>query len=211
MAFAAALTIASLARAAAAQDAAKAVTTEEAVPVEPPPSTVAYLEYGVAFTADYAASGAFCKDPKIDCVLGSGGGIAIRAGYRAAGRWYFGGAYQLSKQDATKLYRLPILQELRGEARYYIDTGREAEPFITAGAGVAGYGDQWGVATWGPSAFFGPGLEVQLDRRILVGFLLSYRPIYLQEFQVTTNDEQRGPGIAHIIALELSLEVRDPL
>jgi hypothetical protein len=203
---------ASLAASAARADGPPApVATEEAIPVEPPPATVAYLEYGIAFTAQFATQGVFCTDPQIDCVLGAGGGIAVRAGYRAASPWYLGGTYEFSKQDSTKLFRLSILQQLRGEARYYIDTGREAQPFLSAGAGLAGYGDEWGVSTWGPAGFFGTGLEVQLDRRILAGFILSYRPIYLQEFQITSGDEQRGPGVAHIIALELSLEVRDPL
>jgi hypothetical protein len=184
--------------------------TELAIPVEPPPITVAYLEYGVAFTAQFATSGAFCKD-SVDCVLGSGGGIAIRVGYRAASPWYFGGTFEFSKQDSTKLYRLAILKQLRAEARYYIDTGREAQPFLSAGAGVAAYGDQIDFATWGPAGFLATGLEVQLDRRILAGFILSYRPIYLQAFQVTAGDVNRGPGVAHMIVLELSLEVRDPL
>lgn len=208
-AIAAALLAASAARAEGPAAAAGAV--EEPIPVEPPPATVPYLEYGIAFTAQFATQGVFCKDPQIDCVLGSGGGIAVRAGYRGASPWYFGGTYEFSKQDSTKLFRLSILQQLRAEARYYIDTGREAQPFLSAGAGVAGYGDQWGVSTWGPAGVLGTGLEVQLDRRILAGFILSYRPIYLQEFQASSGDEQRGPGLAHVFALELSLEVRDPL
>src|SRR5262245_34226532 len=100
----------------------------------PPPSHVSYLQYGLSFTAELVASpGPMCDDafapeqglgprPPPVCIFGGGGGVAFRMGVRGTGPWYFGGAYEISKQDSTKLYRLAILQQIRGEARYYVDT-----------------------------------------------------------------------------------------
>ena len=176
------------------------------------PSKTTFLQYGVAFTAEFATPGSFCRDPQLDCVLGSGGGIAGRAGWRSAGPWYFGGAYELSKQDPTKLYQLAILQQLRGEVRYYIDTGRDIEPFASAGVGLAGYGNEWAISTWGPEAFAALGLEVQTSSGPLIGFAVGYRPIWLQQLTVSSGgDQSRGPGFAHMIGIDLTLEARDPL
>ena len=65
------------------------------------------------------------------CILGSGGGLAIRAGYRNPGPWYIGGAYEFTKMDSSNLYRLGIFQQLRFEMRYLLDTGYRASPYLT--------------------------------------------------------------------------------
>ena len=94
----------------------------------PPPTNIPYWQYGVSLVSEGVIdSGAICSDPKQPCIFGSGAGIAIRLGVRTAGPWYFGGAYELSKQDPNNLYRLAILQQLRAEARYYLDTGRDVQ------------------------------------------------------------------------------------
>src|SRR4051794_28792156 len=70
--------------------------------VAPPPLNVPYLQYGVALTGEFVMSpGGICDTPPNvrECILGSGGGVAARVGYRTAGPWYFGPAYELSKQD----------------------------------------------------------------------------------------------------------------
>jgi hypothetical protein len=195
---------------------ARAQTDEDAPLAATPPSPKTnFLQYGVAFVAELATQGAFCRDPQLDCILGSGGGIAFRAGFRSAGPWYFGGAYQLSKQDPTKLYRLATLQQLRAEARYYFDTGRDIAPFATGAVGVAGYGDEWAIATWGPQALIAVGIEIQSQSGPIISFSLGYHPMYLKSFEVsggaTGTDPTRGPGLAHMISLDVALEARDPL
>ena len=169
-----------------------------------------YLQYGVAFAVEIATSGAFCEDPQLNCILGSGGGIAGRAGLRTGSDWYFGGAYELTSQDPTKLYRLAILQQVRAEARRYWFRGLDTQPFIAAGLGVAGYGNEWSVSTWGVSGFVGVGVESQSKSGPVIAATVGYRPLYLQSF-LDTNGQSHGPGIAHMIALEVSLEAREPL
>jgi hypothetical protein len=189
----------------------------------PPPSNRTFVQYGVSFTGEFVASpGPLCNDaaPAASsgvgagatppCILGGGGGIAFRLGFRGNGPWYFGGAYESTKQDPNKLYRLAILQQLRGEARYYIDTGREWQPYGGGGLGLAGYGDEWTVDTWGPSAFTALGAEWQISRATLLGFGVSYRLMHFGRF-VDSSKTERPPGISQIVGLEVSLEGRDAL
>jgi hypothetical protein len=185
---------------------------EEQAPA-PPPAKGAFIQYGVAFTGEVMAShGPVCTDdPGTPCILGSGGGIAGRVGWRsAAAEWYFGGAYELSKHDPNKLYRLAILQQLRAEARRYFASGRDTQPFVMLGAGVAGYGNEWSIGTWGPTAFFGGGVEIQLKGGPLVNITLGYRPLYLKAF-VDSSTLSHDAGIAHFVGFEVAVEARDLL
>jgi hypothetical protein len=85
--------------------------------VQPPPTTIVYFQYGVALAAEIVSSpGPICDTPAAPCILGPGGGIAVRAGFRGAGPIYLGGAYELTKQDPSKLYRIALLQRVRAEA-----------------------------------------------------------------------------------------------
>ena len=81
-----------------------------------------WVQYGVSFVSEgRARAGDICpEDAKAPCILGSGGGLALRGGRRSQQGWYLGGAYSFSRQDASNLLRLPILQQARGEARYYL-------------------------------------------------------------------------------------------
>lgn len=177
----------------------------------PPPSNVVYLQYGVAITAEVvSAPGPICDNVSVPCIIGPGGGIAIRVGWRGTGPWYLGGAYEFSKQDPNKLLRLAILQQARFEGRYYFVSGRDTEPYLSSGAGVAGYGNEWGVDTWGPGGFGGIGIETQITRRTVVGVALAYRLMYFQSFR-DTSGAFRDSGITQLIGLDLVLEQRDPI
>jgi hypothetical protein len=177
--------------------------------VGPPDTRRAYLQYGLAFTVeDVLSAGPIC--PTSPCILGSGGGIAVRVGFRATERFYVGGTYELSKQEPNKLYLLGILQQVRAEGRWYFPTGNRTTPFVLAGAGLAGYGNEWSVDTWGPSAELGGGLEVQLSGGSLVALSVLYRPIYLRSF-VDSSMSQHGAGIAQFFGVELAVEAQDAL
>jgi hypothetical protein len=177
----------------------------------PPPTNVVYVQYGVALTAEaVSAAGPICDNVAVPCILGPGGGVAVRVGWRGIGAWYLGGAYELSKQDPNKLLRLAILQQARAEARYYFVSGRDTEPYLSGGLGVAGYGNEWGVDTWGPAGFLGLGLETQITRRTVVGVALAYRLLYFQKFTDTTG-APRDAGVAQLIGLDFVLEQRDPI
>ena len=177
----------------------------------PPPTNIVYLQYGVAFTSEVvSAAGPICDNVGVPCILGPGGGVAIRAGWRGTGAIYLGGAYELSKQDPHKLLRLAILQQARGEGRYYFISGRDIEPYVHGAAGVAGYGNEWGIDTWGPAVSLGAGVEAQITRRTVVGLALNYRFLYFQKFQDSAGAD-RAPGIAQLFGLDLVLEQRDPI
>jgi hypothetical protein len=179
--------------------------------IVPPPRGKPYIQFGVAFTVEGVVSaGPVCANVLDPCILGSGGGISMRVGWRPTENVYFGGAYEFSKQDPSRLYRLGILQQARAELREYIPTGRSLAPFLLAGLGVAAYGDEWTVDTWGPAATLGGGVEIELSGRALVGLSLAYRPIYLHAFEDSSTISHNA-GIAHFVGFELALEAQDAL
>lgn len=191
-----------------ADHAAVAEDLEEAAP---PPPHVVYFQYGVAFAAEQVADpGPMCASAALPCVLGAGGGIVVRAGWRDSGPLYLGAAYEVTKQDPNKLYRLALLQQARAEARYYFMTARVTEPYLAASAGVSGYGNEWSIDTWGPGGSVGAGLEYQITRRTVVGLALAYRLLYFGRFTDTAGST-RAPGIAQLIGLDFVLEQRDAL
>jgi opacity protein-like surface antigen len=177
--------------------------------VGPPDTRRSFLQYGLAFTIeDVVAPGPICSTSP--CILGSGGGIAVRVGFRGSERLYVGGIYELSKQEPNKLYLLGTLQQIRAEARYYFPTGHRVTPFARVGAGLAGYGNEWNVDTWGPSVEAGAGLEVQLSGGSLVAVSILYRPMYLHAF-VDSSTEAHGAGVAQFFGVEVAVEAQDAL
>jgi hypothetical protein len=170
------------------------------------------VQYGAALTAELLASpGAICPSgAAVPCVIGSGGGLAIRAGYRFHSPFYLGGAYEFSKQDAHKSITLAILQQARAEARYFLPFRGVYMPFLTAGTGAVAYGGQFSAETLGGMAFLGVGVELQLSRTAVMAFILSYRPILLLTWQDTARLE-RPTGILSMVGLELALEERVPI
>jgi hypothetical protein len=179
--------------------------------VPPPPSQHSSLQYGVALAAEIVASaGPACSQASAPCILGSGGGIVARAGWRPSEQLYIGGAYEMSKQDPHQLYRLAILQQVRAEVRIYFPTGRETSPFMLLCAGVSAYGnDWWPVDTYGPSGGLGGGLELQLGGPVLV-VSLAYRPMYFHTW-VDSSTLNHDGGFAHFVGLEASIEAQDNL
>ena len=180
----------------------------------PPPNNVEYFQYGVGLAVEQLASGAdVCA--KTPCVLGSGGGLAIRMGYRSRGPWYVGGAYEFSRQDSSNLLRLAILQQLRGEARYYLDAGNRLTPYGSLGFGAVFYGNEWNVSTAGPTLSAGLGLEFQVTQSTVIGGSLNYRAFLMHDWTDSSGpeitDKYLGFGLAHMIGFELTLELRDPL
>lgn len=176
----------------------------------PPPTNIVYFQYGVALAAEVVASaGPICDTPAAPCILGPGGGIAVRAGWRGAGPIYLGGAYEVTKQDPSKLYRLALLQQARAEGRYYFMNARVTEPYAALGLGVAGYGNEWGVDTWGPGGSLGFGVEYQVSQRTVIGMALNYRLIYFSRF-TDTSGAARDAGIAQLVGFDFVLEQRDP-
>jgi hypothetical protein len=196
-------------------EAADGVEESTELPAEskiPPPVGNPFIQYGVAFTTEFVATpGRMCSAAATQpCILGSGGGIVFpRIGWRSAGSWYVGVAYEVSKQDAFTLYRLPILQQFRIEARDYFLIGQVLTPFVGGSAGLAAHGNTWTVDTFGPDASLALGVEAQVSRGTVVGLALNYRTIYFKSF-TDSSTTFREAGLAQLIGLDLQLEVRDP-
>ena len=207
-----------LAGAAAAFTGATPAWAQDDASAAPAPITVHYLQYGVAVVAESVASaGDVCPDyPGAEpCILGSGGGLAVRVGYRSRGPWYVGGAYEFSRQDSSNLLRIAILQQLRAEFRFYFDKANRLTPYLGSGLGAALYGDEWGTDTGGVTTYLGGGLEFQITQSTVIGAALVYRPLLLRgwfdEAGQRRADQFLGFGLAHLVALELVMELRDPL
>lgn len=191
-----------------ADDSTAPATVANEVLAAPPSSGHSYLQYGVALAAEtVVSSGAICS--RVDnCIFGSGGGLAVRIGWRLDDYLFIGGTYEISKQDPDQLYRLGILQQLRAEGRRYFPTGREVAPFLLLGAGFGGYGNEWSVDTWGPTGTLGAGIEVELGGPVLV-VSAAYRPMYFHSWVVSSNDLQSG--IVHFVGLDIAVESKDRL
>jgi hypothetical protein len=184
---------------------------EEEAP-RPPPLHVEYAQYGVAIATELSLdSGALCpSDATNPCIVGSGGGLAIRGGYRSPGPWYYGGAYEFIKMDSGNLYRLGIFQQLRAEMRYHPDLGYRTAPYATWGLGAVAYGNEGGVETGGALIFGGGGVEFEVSRFAVVGLGVVYRPALLAGWTDTAG-QVREAGLVQFIGLEFMLEVRSEL
>lgn len=178
-------------------------------PSRPPPLHVEYVQYGVAVAVEMNISaGATCpENVRTPCILGSGGGLALRLGYRAPGPWYVGGAYEFVKMDSSNLYRLGIFQQVRAELRYLPDIGLRAAPFVTVGLGGMAYGNEWGVETGGGLVFAGAGVEIEVSRTALLGMNFVYRPVLVAPWRDTAG-QQRDLGVAQFIGFDFLLEIR---
>lgn len=177
----------------------------------PPPLHVEYIQYGVAIAGEsLLSSGGSCPDgAPTPCILGSGGGLVIRGGFRSAGPWYYGGAYQFIRTD-TNLYRLPIFQQLRAEMRYHPDTGTRVAPYLTWGVGGLLYGNEWGAETGGALAFGGAGVAFEVSRVALVGLGVAHRPMLIAGWTDTAG-QVRNTGLAQYLGFEFQLELRSEL
>jgi hypothetical protein len=186
-------------------------------PVRPPPLHVEYAQYGVALHALVNLdAGAMCgrgvNSPSTapgpaPCILGSGGGLVIRIGYRSPGPWYFGGAYSFAKMDSSNLFRLGIFQQLWAEMRYLPDTGYRVAPFATWGLGGVMYGNEWGAETGGAMLFVGGGFQFEVSRIAVVGIGVSYKPSLIAGWTDTAG-YVRPLGVAQFFGLDFQLEVR---
>lgn len=175
------------------------------------------LQLGFGLGAETVASAGNVCPPgaAAPCILRSGGGVTIRSGYRYASPWYFGGAYEFSRHDSSSVLRLAILQQLRGEMRYYLDSGQRTTPFLMAGLGAHLYGSDWAASTGGPLATLGGGVEFELSETTVVGAAVSYRMLFPRGWSDAAGQRRAdglfGFGLAHLVGLELILEVRDPV
>lgn len=185
--------------------------------VTPPPTSVEFIQYGVSLhTLTLLEGGDVCPDDApTPCIVGSGGGLGLRIGYRSRGPFYLGAAFQLSRLNSSNLLRLGIQQRLTAEGRYYFDRGNRLTPYLSGALGGALYGNEFAATAGGVALGLGTGLEYQISERTVVTLLPTYQPILFRRFTDSTGQERAaGPlgfGLAHWLAVQLVLEVRDPL
>jgi opacity protein-like surface antigen len=183
----------------------------------PPPTSVEYAQYGVSLhTLTLLDGGEVCPNgAPTPCIVGSGGGLGLRLGYRSRGPFYVGAAFQLSRLNSSNLLRLAILQRLTAEGRYYFDRGNRLTPYLLGGLGGAIYGNEWGASSGGAALSFGVGFEYQITERTVVTLLPAYQPVLFRRFTDATGQVRAaGPlgfGLVHWLAVQVVIEVRDPL
>ncbi|MCC6648631.1 MAG: hypothetical protein IT374_24070 [Polyangiaceae bacterium] len=174
-----------------------------------PRSVIDFVQYGAAFAAEtrLARSKVCPSGAEEPCILGSGGGVVLRAAHRDHHGYSIGGAYEFSKQDASNILNLPILQQLRAEGRLYLTQKTRTAPFLFAGLGAVGYGNEWALETWGGVATAGVGVAHECTREVFCGASLGYRAILLDGFRDKAG-QARPSGLSHFLAFEILLEVR---
>lgn len=182
----------------------------------PPPTSVEYLQYGVSLhTLTLLESGDVCPGDPSKCILGSGGGLGLRMGYRSRGPLYLGATFQLSRLNSSNLLRLAILQSLTVDGRYYLDRGDRLTPYLLTGLGGAIYGNEFSATTAGVALSLGFGVEYQISERTVVTLLPVYQPILFRRFtdalDRTLANGPLGFGLAHWLAVQVVIEARDPL
>jgi hypothetical protein len=185
-------------------------TPTESESVPPPPSPGDWLQIGAALISESVTSaGGICPGRAREaCILGSGGGVALRAGRRFQSGIWAGGVYAFSRHDAANLIKLPILQQLRFEARWYLRQGYRFAPYLTLGGGLGAYGSEWRAETFGPLGTVGFGGEMELTQQVYAGATIAYRALLLNDW-VDSAGQSRG-GVAHMIGVEVTLETRGP-
>ncbi len=186
---------------------------EPHVPPRPPsPLEVDYAQYGVALSGELLIdAGAICpSDATTPCIVESGAGPLLRGGYRPAGPWYIGGAYQFTKLESNNLYRLGIMQALYAEGRFYFDVGVRVTPYLTWAVGGAIYGNEFSAQTGGALTNLGAGFEFEVSRFAVVGLTASYEPVLFAGFQDSTTQE-RNAGVTQFAKLSLVVELRSEL
>lgn len=182
--------------------------------LDPFPSTGRYLSYGFAFHSEGSvATGNVC--PKVaseQCILGSGGGLSFGGALRTP-VYSLGAAYEASFHDSNNIYQRGVLQQLRGEwrlRRLGFDITDAIHPFVGAGGGIAGYGDNWSIATFGGAGHALVGAEWDLGVKVSMSLAVAYRLIYFRAFEDPSR-QHRPAGLAQFLGLQLGLELHEPL
>lgn len=182
--------------------------------LDPFPSTGQYLSYGASFYSEAKlGSGGLCPtDATTRCVLGGGGGIAFSGAYRLPS-YSLGAVYEVTFHDSNAVYQRGVLQQLRGEWRYrprFAVLYESINLFAGLGGGIATYGDDWGISTFGPSGHLTIGSEVDMGVKLSFVFSLAYRVFYFRQF-VDASGQDRPAGPVQMLGIQLGLELHDPI
>lgn len=182
--------------------------------LDPFPSNGRYLSYGFSFHSESLLfPGGVCpKSAQELCILGAGGGISFSGAIRTQST-SLGVVYEASFHDSNNIYQRGVLQQLRGEWRlrpHGWTIGDSINGIVGLGGGIATYGDNWTIATFGPAGHGFFGAEWDLGVKLSMTFLVSYRAIYFRAFDDPAF-QHRPAGLVHLLGLQLGLELHEPL
>jgi hypothetical protein len=181
--------------------------------LDPYPSVGRFITYSIGFPVEALLDpGVVCAHVLERCMIGGGGGIALGAAYRDGGT-SLGAVYEVTFHDSHSIYQRGVLEQIRGEWTLHSRSPllfEGVQPFLSAGAGFAVYGDNWAIATYGPIGSLGAGLELELGVKLTATASLAYRPIYFKRFSDAGGTE-RAAGFVHFLGLNFGLQLREPL
>jgi len=182
--------------------------------LDPYPSTGHFIDYGFSFASEALLfAGGICQQSlRENCVLGSGGGLEFAGFYRAPD-YSLGAVYEVTFHDSSNIYQRGVLQQMRAEWRVrprWLAISDDVVSFIGLGAGVAGYGDNWSISTYGPSAHFMIGGEIDLGVKVALVICIAYRALYFKSF-VDASGQDRPQGISQMLGLQLGIELHEPI
>lgn len=182
--------------------------------LDPFPSTGQYISYGASFFSEAKlGSGRLCPaDAKESCVLGGGGGLAFSGFYRGPSS-SLGAIVEVTFHDSNAIYQRGVLQQLRGEWRLrprWAVLYESVNGFASLGAGIAAYGDDWAIATFGPAGHIAVGAEIDLGVKLALVVGFAYRLMYFRQF-VDATGQDRPAGLTQMLGFQLGLELHDPL
>lgn len=181
--------------------------------LDPYPSVGRYVTYSIGFPVEALLDpGVVCAHALERCMIGGGGGIALGAAYRDGGT-SLGAVYEVTFHDSHSIYQRGVLEQIRGEWALHSRSPlifEGVQPFLSAGAGFAVYGDSWAIATYGPIGSLGAGIEIELGVKLTATASLAYRPIYFKRFSDASGQE-RPAGFVHFLGFNFGLQLREPL
>ena len=145
-------------------------------------------------------------------MLGGGAGISLSGAYRVPG-YSLGAVYEVTFHDSHAIYQRGSLQQARGEWRlrpHFALIGESIAGFVSVGAGIAAYGDNWALSTLGPSAHVAIGVEVELGVKLNLVVSFAYRGVYFRDF-TDASGQLRLAGVTQLLGFQLGLELNEPL
>lgn len=154
--------------------------------LEPVLSGSIYLGVGVPLEAK-----TLCPNGS-ECVFSGAGNVGAQIERRWPSGPAVGLSYELGFVNSNAVYELGLLQELRGQARYYFLPRSLLHPFIGGGVGAVVFGDTFRIATAGVSATAFVGVELEMTELLSVFVTLPVRAVRFGAFTTDRDGVRRA-------------------
>jgi hypothetical protein len=140
-----------------------------------------------------------------DCVFQGGGSFGVVLERRWPSGPAIGLGYQLWFLDASGIYELGLMQELRAQFRYLFLMEAILHPFLGAGIGAVVFGDTFAVATVGVAVDAFLGVELELTETISVHVAIPWRVFRTDSFTTRRDRVRRAEEAGFNVAASLEL------